>query len=198
MEKNDLLKQIAQKGYDIGFGAKKHLATYDIVCKAPGLIGFLSISIGIVTLVFEISSFEIVPVFLIILGLTIPHVNLYNETKETYNNAGKEITKLFDKVKILYFELKSENANTEKIKADLQTIINEYHNISISKQIIFSDWYAHYKFFRQMQIGWIEEQISFTFLRDKIPLPLSIIGILLIFIVVFYFSELKTFFCSII
>ena len=35
MDKNTLLKMIAETGYNVGFGAKKHFATYDIVEKAP-------------------------------------------------------------------------------------------------------------------------------------------------------------------
>ncbi|AWN16176.1 hypothetical protein SALB1_1978 [Salinisphaera sp. LB1] len=43
-----------------------------------------------------------------------------------------------------------------------------------SKQILFSDWYAHYKFFWQHQIEWIDEQKQFTFWRDKVPLSFSL------------------------
>ena len=31
MDKDDLLKHIAETGYNVGFGAKLHFATYDIV-----------------------------------------------------------------------------------------------------------------------------------------------------------------------
>ena len=37
MDKNDLLKQIAEASYNIGYGAKKHFATYDIVEKVPNI-----------------------------------------------------------------------------------------------------------------------------------------------------------------
>ena len=47
MNKLDLLKSIAEKGYDVGFGAKKHFATYDIIEKTPGLISFSSMAFGI-------------------------------------------------------------------------------------------------------------------------------------------------------
>ncbi len=36
-----LLKNIAETGYNVGFGGRKHWATYDIVEKVPGFIGFL-------------------------------------------------------------------------------------------------------------------------------------------------------------
>ena len=50
MDKNDLLKHIAETGYNVGFGAKLHFATYDIVDKTPGLIGFISTAVGIFSL----------------------------------------------------------------------------------------------------------------------------------------------------
>lgn len=33
MRRDDLLKHIADTGYNVGFGAKKHFATYDITDK---------------------------------------------------------------------------------------------------------------------------------------------------------------------
>ena len=53
MNKSDLLKSIAEKGYDIGFGAKKHFATYDIIEKTPGLISFISTAVGVYALVIK-------------------------------------------------------------------------------------------------------------------------------------------------
>ena len=47
MKRDDLLKCIADTGYNVGFGAKKHFATYDLVEKSPGWISFLSIAFGI-------------------------------------------------------------------------------------------------------------------------------------------------------
>ena len=39
--KKELLQQIARTAYNVGFGAKKHFATYDMVEKLPGIIEFL-------------------------------------------------------------------------------------------------------------------------------------------------------------
>lgn len=30
-------------------------------------------------------------------------------------------------------------------------------------------WYAHYKFFYQMQHDWIDEQLKFSLWKDKLP-----------------------------
>lgn len=45
MNRDELLKYITDTAYNVGFGAKKHFATYDIVGKMPGFIAFTSISI---------------------------------------------------------------------------------------------------------------------------------------------------------
>ncbi len=43
MTKDDLLKDIAETGYNVGFGAKRHFATYNITQKIPSVIGFVSL-----------------------------------------------------------------------------------------------------------------------------------------------------------
>jgi hypothetical protein len=46
MDKNNLQKQIAETAYNVGFGAKKPFASYDIIDKMPGVISFLSLATG--------------------------------------------------------------------------------------------------------------------------------------------------------
>ena len=53
MDRAGLLKAIANTGYNVGFGAKKHFATFDLVEKVPGWIGFISSAVGIFALVWE-------------------------------------------------------------------------------------------------------------------------------------------------
>jgi hypothetical protein len=55
----------------------------------------------------------------------------------------------------------------------LSAIETAFYGAAISKQILFSDWFAHYKFFAQHQIEWIDEQKHFTW-RDKVPVSLRI------------------------
>lgn len=69
MNKQDLLKLIADAGYNVGFGAKKHFATFDIVDKAPGWIGFFSMSIGVLALFVDFCSSKEMSAFLIVLGV---------------------------------------------------------------------------------------------------------------------------------
>lgn len=180
MRKEDLLKQIADTAYNVGFGAKKHFATYDIVEKAPGWIGFISMAVGVFALFVEALATKHMSAILIVLGISGLLVSLYDETKQTYEQRGVLLTKLFNELKSVYFSVKSSDGSdfieeTEK----LLEIESRYYSNCISKQILFSDWYAHYKFFWQHQIDWVNEQKQFKFWRDKIPLSF-VVTILLV------------------
>ncbi len=176
MGKDELLKIIAESAYNIGFGAKKHFATYDIVEKAPNWIGFLSLSIGILSLVYEPLSIKEISAALTVLGISGLYIAFYSNGNKDYVIAGKELTKLLEQLRKLYYEVKSSNSEdlTEHIEVHTN-ILNKTHDISISKQIFLSDWYAHYKFFWQSQIGWMNEQLKFQLFRDKIPLSLLLV-----------------------
>lgn len=183
MEKQDLLKQIADTAYNVGFGAKKHFATFDIVDKIPGWIGFISMAIGILALFVEALSEKEMSASLILLGLAGLYINFYNETKNQYVEKGTLLTKLFNELKTLYYNVKSSTGSELKSEQDvLSDIEARYYSNCISKQIFLSDWYAHYKFFWQHQIDWVNEQKQFKFWRDKVPLSFAftvVMGILL-------------------
>ena len=49
MNKPEAFRFVAKKGYDVGFGAKKHFATFDFVEKLPGTIGFIATLFGLVS-----------------------------------------------------------------------------------------------------------------------------------------------------
>jgi hypothetical protein len=192
MDRASLLIKIADTAYNVGFGAKKHFATYDIVEKAPGWIGFVSLTVGVFALVLDMLATKYISAILIVLGISGLLVNAYNDTKQKYEETGKRLTTLFNNLKGLYLSVKASN------KTDLSEEINELNQIEeefcancISKQIFFSDWYAHYKFFWQHQIEWIDEQKHFKFWRDKVPLSLTIViaaSLVLIAILVSYYS----------
>lgn len=66
MQKNDLLSHIASAGYNVGFGAKKNFATFDIVSKIPGWIGIISLAVSILGLYMdEMSSKHIAAIFVL-------------------------------------------------------------------------------------------------------------------------------------
>lgn len=175
MTKDDLLKLIAETGYNVGFGAKKHFATYDIVEKTPGLIGFISTAVGVFSLFIDALTIKYLSATFIVLGVSGLYISFYDHCKMEYENAGKEITKIFNELKRLYFKTKScTDDQLPMLASELSGLENKFYQSSISKQILFSDWYAHYKFFWQHQIDWINEQKELSFLRDKIPLSFSL------------------------
>ncbi|MBP4047106.1 SLATT domain-containing protein [Chromobacterium violaceum] len=201
MDKNTLLKLIAETGYNVGFGAKTHFATYDIVEKAPGWISLLSFAVAIFALFIDnIANNKYLAATLIIMGVAGMYITFYNDKKETYEKNGVEMTKQFNSLKILYQQVKNSSSTdfTQEL-AQLKQIENDFYSITLSKQIFLSDWYAHIKFFWQHQIEWIDEQKKFTLLRDKIPLSAHATIALLILLGVYHylpnFSNISKIWC---
>ncbi|MBP6714694.1 SLATT domain-containing protein [Aliarcobacter cryaerophilus] len=188
MTKEDLLKQIAESAYNIGFGAKKSFATFDIVDKIPGILNFCVLAIGILALVIDELNIKIVSASLIIFGVIGIYISKYDDKKDEYAILGSEIKKLFNELKSLYHSVKakSDDTNFDEDISKMKEIEDKFYLITIPKQILFSDWYAHYKFFWQWatHIKWLESELKLTFWENKIPLSfLVFIGVvLLIFI----------------
>jgi len=175
MNKEALLKQIAETGYNVGFGAKKHFATYDIIEKAPGLIGFLSMAVGIFALIIDVLASKHMSAIMIVLGIAALYISCYNGSKNSYDLAGKELTRIFNDLHTLYDTVKASTKGDWSVElGELKKYQSASFAACISKQILISNWYAHYKFFWEMQIGWVGEQKQFGFFRDKVPLSLMI------------------------
>jgi hypothetical protein len=114
-------------------------------------------------------------------------ITLYDHKKEKYAEAGKKLTELFNKLKVLYFNVKAApDADMSEFEHQLLDIEAEYLKIGIPDQMLFSGWLAHYKFFWEHQIDWIDEQKHFRFFRDKIPLSFSFFGILVVLVAVVF------------
>ena len=172
MDKSGLLRSIAETGYNVGFGAKKHFATYDMVEKAPGFIGFASIAIGILSLVFDALAQKLPAACLAIAGVCGVYISLYDYRKRDYEEAGKKLTQIYNSLRNLYRDVQAD-ADLVEAKSRLDALEVEYTLASISKQMMFSDWYAHYKFFAEQQIDWVNEQKQFRW-TDKVPLSLRV------------------------
>lgn len=186
MDKQEALKLLATHGYNVGYGAKKHFSTYDIVEKSPGAISFASIAFGILSLKYFDQALEShVSVFLTLFGVVSLYISFYLPNKDDYKESGVKLTKIFSKLHASYLRIKSEthdiNSELEKVDA----LMDEFYKNSIEKQILFSDWYAHYKFFIQMQIDWIDEQKHFGVIKDKIPKSFQAV-LLCIIVLIFY------------
>jgi hypothetical protein len=193
MTKDELLKCIAETGYNVGFGAKKHFSTYDIVEKIPGFISFFSMAFGIYALVFDGLSTKFLSASFIVLGIFGLYISLYDNRKSEYECSGKKLTKIYNELAKLYRRAKNSNEDDiENLVSQLTELEDDYYSSCQSKQIIFSDWYAHYKFFWQHQIDWVNEQKKFRLLRDKVPLTFSLtVVVVLLGLVVWWFEVVK-------
>lgn len=184
MTKPDLLRHIAQTAYNVGYGAKKHFATYDLASKAPGAISFLVFSVGLIFLIVDFEAKRYFSVACIVLGMLGLRVSMWDHKKDQYEKVGVELTDLFNRLKELYAHVKAENgADLSNYQSLLRSLQEEYTKMGLSNQIMFSDWYAHYKFFWQQQIDWVDEQLKFNLLRDKVPLSFSVAVVSLIVII---------------
>ena len=182
MNRADLLKCIAETGYNVGFGAKKHFATYDLVEKSPGWISFISIAFGIYSLAFKELSTSFLSASFTVLGVVGLYVSMYDAKKSDYEKAGVELTKIYNQLRALYYSVqsKSDSDDLTNLISEYQQLESQYYSVGLSKQILFSDWYAHYKFFWQHQIEWVDEQKNFSFFRDKVPLSFYMFLVVLI------------------
>lgn len=182
MKRDDLLKCIADTGYNVGFGAKKHFATYDLVEKSPGWISFISIAFGIYSLAFKELSTSFLSASFTVLGVVGLYVSMYDAKKSDYEKAGVELTKIYNQLRALYYSVqsKSDSDVLTNLISEYQQLESQYYSVGLSKQILFSDWYAHYKFFWQHQIEWVDEQKNFSFFRDKVPLSFYMFLVVLI------------------
>lgn len=199
MTRDDILKNIAETGYNVGFGAKKHFATYDIVIKTPGLISLFSLAFGIYALVFDALSAKFLSASFLVLGIIGLYISFYDEKKDTYERVGVELTQLFNELRRLYGRTKiCPDDQLEQCIQEIHNIETIYYSKCISKQIFFSDWYAHYKFFWQHQIDWVNEQKQFELFRDKIPLSLLFLVVLVVLGVIIYSTNAINKICSLV
>jgi hypothetical protein len=177
MDRDRLLRSIAETGYNVGFGAKKTFATYDIVEKMPGWIGLISFVIGLFGLVFDSLAAKVPSALLLSAGVAALYISFYKS--RDYDDAGVELTKLFNRLRNLYRTVQA-GGDVQAGLAELSAIEADFYKISVSKQIFLSDWFAHYKFFSQMQIDWLDEQLSFRFWSDKVPLSARVALVLMV------------------
>ena len=172
MKKEALLRLIAESGYNIGYAAKKHLATYDIVEKMPGWVSLFAAAAGICALFIPYFEQKGIAAAFIVIAMGASSIALYDKEKAKYAEAGSLLTAKFHDLRMLYQKVKEQPdavdlPEFEKRHEDIQ---KEALGLGVPKQIFMSDWYAHYKFFWQGQTQWMDEQLHFRLFRDMMPL----------------------------
>jgi len=187
MTQSDMLKLIARHGYNVGFGAKKNFATYDLICKASGWISFISLAIGVFALFIPQLATNVISAILIIFGVATMYIQFYDSEKQNYETAGIEQTKIFNELEVIYRNVKSDASfDYSQTQQNIDSVMSRFYGTVISKQIFGSNWYAHYKFYCEFEKRWVEEELNLR-LKDKIPLSLcffavlAVIGAIIIF-----------------
>jgi len=183
MDNNNLKKHIAETGYNVGYSAKLHFASFEIIEKLPGLISFISMAFGIYALAFSELSTKLMSCTILVLGLIGLYITMKNGDKANYEEKGIKLTDLFNELKHLISEAEQQSPDIGTIQSKLQDIETRYNQNCASHHIMFATWFAHYKFFWEQQIEWINKYRPFGFVRDKVPLTLWLALILIIFIV---------------
>ena len=185
MTKPDLLKHIAQTAYNVGYAAKKHFATYDLAAKAPGSISFLTFCVGLIFLLIDFTAKKYFSAACIILGILGLRISMWEGKKETYLDVGRQLTGILNKLKALYFQVKAAEQNDlSAFETQLAAFEDEFNEAGLGNQMLFTDWYAHYKFFWQQQLDWIDEQLHFRLFRDKLPLSFMATVVVLLLVAV--------------
>ncbi|MCT1391426.1 SLATT domain-containing protein [Peribacillus frigoritolerans] len=184
MDKKQLLKELANNGLRVGLGAKKHFASYDIIQLFPGYISMIGLLIGVCQLSYPNSEYSSgISTILIIASILALSISSHAE-KESYNRIGKNLTKTFNKLRVLYYKV--ENSDEKKFTSEVQAmreLLNRAEFKNRSEQIFGSDLWAHYKFFSSNEIDWITEQKNFK-AKDKVPK--SFIGFVFICLLVWF------------
>lgn len=167
---------IAESGYNLGYGAKKHFATFDLIEKMPGWLSLIAFIVGIYALFIPVLATNQFSAAMILFGIASLYITAYNSEKQKYEDGGKNLTGCYNKLRSMYYEVQSLPDST-----DFSSYVKAHDDLygsafahTVSKQIFLSDWYAHYKFFWQQEIQWIDEQKNFTLFKDKLPLTLTL------------------------
>lgn len=199
MKKETMLKKIAQKGYDVNYAANLNFATYDIIAKFPGIVSFLSITIGILGLVVPAFQLTGVSVAILIIGILSLYIENFTINKDEYAQRGVDNTALLYRLKNLYFKVKDSDKEDDSFveeEKDYEAIENDFNATSSTKQILFANWFAHYKLFVEKDYSWMDEQLHFGWWKDKIPGTAKVaficIVIVLIILIMIYWSNIVT------
>ena len=188
MDKDGLQSMVARIAYNTGFGAYKHFYTYSLLTKTPGWIGLTTALIGLIQLAgYGVGYEKPISITLLFLGMVIWSMAAQYQNRESYNEVGKELNSLFHQLMEIYF--KSQSCSDDellKLNKEVNEINQKLQDISITKQVMFSDLLAHYGFFYKADIQWLEAARGFGFWQDKVPANVKVFSFLVILVVIIW------------
>lgn len=191
MTKEELLNEIAQKGYNISYSANINFATYDLYIRATKYISFCSLIGGILPLIYpEHFGTKFVATCLLLLGIIELYIEQFTDTIDSYAQRGTDDTKRLNELKAMYYQCKDDTENDNKdFPKGYNEIIESFYSQAESKQLVFSGWFAHFKMFSQKKHEqlWIEQQLGLSWWSDKLPSSLKLILLFLLICLLIHF-----------
>ena len=176
--REDLLKRIAERGFEVGYAANLNFATHDIADKVPVVISFVSMAVGILAFVSPVFQLTGVAVCLTLLGILTLYIEKY--PAHEYGERGKRTLSMLYALEALYYKVKEKGpaADLSDDVTKLREIEDKFVDSTCPRQILFATWYAYFKFFAEKDYDWIDEQLHFRFWRDKVPATLKVLLVL--------------------
>ena len=106
MTKETMLKLIAEKGYIVSYAAQLNFSTYDIVTSIPQKVTFASLAIAVLGLIWPNINNYWITIPLLLISIACIYTERYAKNIDRYGNRGKENTKQWNDLKILYYKVK--------------------------------------------------------------------------------------------
>lgn len=191
MTRDELLNEIAQKGYNISYSANLNFATYDIYTKVTKYISFFSLIGGVLPFIYpEFFGTKFVATCLLLIGIIGVYIEQFTDTIECYAQRGAEDTKRLNELKVLYYSSKDDTrVENREFPNGYSEILEVFYSQSETKQLVFSGWFAHFKMFSQKKHEqlWIEQQLGLSWWNDKLPGSFKLTLLFLFVCQLFYF-----------
>lgn len=165
-------KQMAREYYNVLYGAKLHLASFDLCEKLPTVISVISLSFGVLGLAFDEFSSKALAALLLIIGIIGIILKPRELQKKEYQATGDSLTEISKKLENVYCQIdEQKTASVENARTELMAIQQEHSSINMIPPVFLSSWYAHYKVFSEHNSDWMCAELSLSW-RDKVPLSL--------------------------
>jgi len=174
MTEQTIKKQVAREYYNALYGAKLHLASFDICEKLPTVISVISLSFGVLGLSFAEFNQKSLAALLLIIGIIGITLKPRELQKERYEAIGGRLTDVSKKLEDLYCQIdEQDRASVDEARTELRVIQEEHRSIGTLPPVLLSSWYAHYKVFSEHNSNWMCTELALGW-KDKVPLSLRV------------------------
>ncbi len=180
MTEQAIKKQVAREYYNVLYGAKLHLASYDICEKVPTAISMISLSFGVLGLSFSQLNSNSLASLLLIIGIIGIILKPRELQKEQYKAIGGSLTDISKKLEDVYCQIDEQDIDSvHQARTDLKIIRGDHSSVVMLSPVFLSSWYAHYKLFSEHNSDWMCSELALDW-KDKIPFSLRITVVVLL------------------